>query len=186
MHIRRHRAIEAQRHVDHRLAQHRALGEAAMYFDVIGAQQCARSAGAHAVDDRLVEDQRHALRRRRRTAHARLEKRPVDDEGRRLARRGDGERPVEFAEQQSRLIDLRGNKDVADLKLHRRLVALEESRRCVASHLETERIAAETFRAAGIDPAGLGFARAPALDGRLRLAGGGDPEPAPAAEQGSG
>jgi hypothetical protein len=78
-------------------------------FDTLGLQHGLAFAAAEAVDLRAVEHQRHALRRRWRAAHARLPELPISDDGRRFARIGDGQRAVEFGDQQVRLIDLRGD-----------------------------------------------------------------------------
>src|ERR1019366_145262 len=179
----RRRPGQPRHDLDHRIAGGGAFDDAAVDFDAPGVQQVLPRAAVDAVDHRAVEHQRHALRRRRRTAHARLAELPIGNDARRFSRIGDGQRALEFGDQQVRLINLRGDQHAAGLDLDRRLVAVEQRGGFVAIHLDAERIAADALRAASIDPAGLGLARAPAVDGDFRLAGGVVPEPAPAADQ---
>src|SRR6185312_2064864 len=74
-------------------------------------------------------------------------------------------------------------QNAAELDLQRRGSVADERRGAVAIDLYAEGITAEALLAAVVDPAGLRLARPPAVDDRLRPAGGKDPEPAPAADQ---
>src|ERR1035437_2761886 len=177
----RRRPGQPRHDLDHRIAGGGAFDDAAVDFDAPGVQQVLPRAAVDAVDHRAVEYQRHAFRRRRRAAQARLAKLPIGNDARRFSRIGDGQRALEFGDQQVRLIDLRGDQHAAGLDLDRRLVAAELRGGFVAIHLDAEWIAADALRTAGIDTAGLGLARTPAVAGDFRLAGGVVAEPAPAA-----
>ena len=82
-----------------------------------------------AVDHRLVELDRDALRRGRQAMHLRLRVPPVGGDRHGLARLGNGQRTGEFRGQHGRLPDVRRDQHIPGLDRERRLVRLSTRRR---------------------------------------------------------
>jgi hypothetical protein len=169
--------------LDHWPVGRGAFSHAAVNFHVFGAQNILTQIAIGTIDHELVEHQGPAFWGRGRAAHARLGQLPVRDQLRRLSRLANGQGPAKFADKQARLIDLRHHNKIGGFELNRRLAVAQQRRSLVAFDLDPERISADTLRAAAIDPARLGFTRAPAFDGAFGLAGCEFPEAAPAGSQ---
>ena len=130
--------------------------------DAARAARFCRAAAVDAVDRRLVEHQRDALRRRRRAAHARLRQLPVGDELGGLPGSAIVSGPVEFGDQQRRLDRPARRPECAPASSSSGGWLLRNARRGrVARHLDAERKAADGLRAAG-DRRGRPWPRAPA------------------------
>ena len=179
MQLRRGGGGEPQHQFDHRIGGDGAFGDAAVQLDAGRLQHACVGATCDPIEGRLLDHDRDALGRHRRAAHARLAERPVGDVVRRPSRLGDGEGTGEFADQERRLVDLRRHQQARGLERERRLAAVQLHGRLDAAHLEAEGIPADGLCGTAINAAGLGLARAPALQGLLRRRGGIEPQPGP-------
>ena len=100
---------------------------------------------------------------------------------------GDRGRGGEFRDQQFRVVDLRHDQDLAELRGDRRLrrcglpggLRVERDAGAVAADLEAEREACHRSSGAIIDPAGLRLLRAPGIGFHVDLGGRIEPERAP-------
>ena len=157
-----------------------------MQFDMPGAGQRRLRRSLDPIDRRVVEDERDALRNRRQSDHAAAGRAPVRDHRGMAAAIGNRGRRGEFRDQQLRVVDLRHHQDFAELcrdrRLARRLACGLRNQRhagAVAADFKAERIAGHRAAGAIIDPAGLGFPRAPGVGGDIDLGSGIEPERAP-------
>ena len=152
---------------------------------MLGARQRRRRRNVSAVDRGIVEHERDSLRHTRQSHHAAARLAPVRDH-RRQAGTGDRGRRGEFRDQEFRLIDLRHDKDFAELCRDRRLRrglpgGLRNQRHAdaVAADFEAERVAGHRAAGAIIDAAGPRLLGPPGIRGFIDLRGGIEPERAP-------
>ena len=149
-----------------------------------GFRQRRQHRAVDALDRRIVEHDRGALRVVRQPGNAAAANRPVHLHRRRLAAFGNRRRRLEVRDQQVRLIDLRDHHDLAQARGERgrRARGLRHQRHAgvFATHFKTERIAGDRALAAIIFPAGFGFPRPPGVGTDADLGGRIEPERAPA------
>ena len=113
MQCRRGRRDELEREIDHRIAPDRTRRKPAMQFGMLAGRRCAqrRPVPVGRWTDSSKRDG-DAVGRPRIAANAGLRQGPVRGQLRRLAGIGNGQRAADLADQQGRLIDLRGDQNI--------------------------------------------------------------------------
>ncbi len=167
MQCRGGRRGERQERIDHRIVGGRAADDAALELGVVGREERGAAGAGELIDVRVIQGDGNAVGLGRQPAHAAPRARPIGDKTRRLAGLRDGEGAGDFADQQGGTIDLRRDADVLGADGEWRLGAADRGAGRRAIRLDAERESADGLAAAGIDPAGCGFARDPAGHGAV-------------------
>ncbi len=183
MHLLHAAAFDLQHGFNHGTIEGRAFGEAAVQFNVLCACKRRLHRSVEAIDRGVVEDDGGALRDTRQSHHAGAGRAPVHRHRGLLAAIVDRCRRGKFRDQQFRIIDLRHDKNLAELCGDRRLrrgLRRERHADAVAADFQAERKAGHRALRAIIDPPGFRLAGAPGVGCTIDLGSRIKPERAPA------